>query len=563
MSDEDYDKDETDAEASAPTVEELIERSQTLLDELQAFKQHLEDQRLDTRVELATFRSSVKSELTSLKRLAARNASQQDSSVIIDDDDLEGVTVSKNLHSLRSSNVPFLEALWATAKRSRGVVAFSKRFYWQVPAQTEIEKAKGSTRANGGKQKWKNGHAPVPSSRGAGRNKRYASVEIVADGGAEWIKISSMSQKRLLFELAAQGWPSSSEDGERDNDKEVDDKDKSSLVRMAEGLIRASKATRYRYRHPRIRFVLSKVVEGEVPQIDSILNSVRRMGITVETISDTPDTMHPDFNPPISPEILCRLSPDPFPVFTATLNIDCTILLALASDLSHTEPKSLTPQPWHHRALLHQMEREHEETLLPSVMYPAMGGKKLVCTEEAAVRMREIVETIGTPTEKARTALLLGDHYTLGKGETKSLRSILINEMQQLSDHPVPSEWQLPIRIVSKDSENVKTTIDIPEDLAALVEAQLTSINQSVFMFGWRNGYTTLSSNRTVARQIERVVDEWLDDRERLEQESRGANGAKQLSMKVTESMDEPNGPDIWLCGTSRSLIGKEKGRKS
>ena len=31
-------------------------------------------------------------------------------------------------------------------------------------------------------------------------------VDIVADNGLEWIKVSTMGEKRLLFELAKEGW---------------------------------------------------------------------------------------------------------------------------------------------------------------------------------------------------------------------------------------------------------------------------------------------------------------------------------------------------------------------
>lgn len=557
------DEEDGDVDISGPSVEELIQRSQTLLDELQAYKEHLESQKLDVRIEIASFRGSVKSELNSLKRLAARSGSEQTAGHGEDEEDNENGKLNQKMHSLRSSNVPFLEALWATAKRSRGVIAFSKRFYWQQPGNSGAVKPKACGKSNGISTKFRNGNAQAMPSSAPGRDKRYASVDIVAESGVEWIKISSTTQKRLLFELAGQGWPSSSEGSDREDvDEDNDDEDKISLVRMAESMVRASKATRCHYRHPRIRFVLPKIVEGRVPQVDSILKSIRRMGITVETSSDLPNVEDPNFNPPISLRVLSSLSPDPFTKFTSTLNMDCTVLLALVSDLSHTEPKSLTPQPWHHRALLHQMEREHEETLLPSVMYAAMGGRELFCTEESAVRMREIVETIGTPTEKARTALLLGDNPSSGENKDEPTRPDLLAEMQRLSDHPVPPEWQLPIRIIQKDSAIYKPTTDIPEDLLEMVNAQLTTINQSVFVFGWRNGLTTLSSNRTVAKQIERVIGEWLDGREATEQTGNGVNGSKKHPLRLVESANPLVGPEIWLCGTSRSLIGKEKGRK-
>ncbi|KAJ8607510.1 hypothetical protein MRB53_040220 [Persea americana] len=89
-------------------------------------------------------------------------------------------------HVLRSSNVPFYETLWATAKSNKRVIAFQKRFYWEQPP---AKKAKGVR----------------PSIR-----KKSALVDVVADAGALWVKVSTVSENRLLFELARQGWEAES-----------------------------------------------------------------------------------------------------------------------------------------------------------------------------------------------------------------------------------------------------------------------------------------------------------------------------------------------------------------
>jgi hypothetical protein len=57
-----------------------------------------------------------------------------------------------------------------------------------------------------------------------------------------------------------------------------------------------------------------------------------------------------------------------------------------------------------------------------------------------------------------------------------------------------------------------------------------------VFFFGWWSGYTTISSNRTVAKEIEKTIEE-----NRVRDEA---------------------GPAIWISAESRSLVGKEKGRR-
>ena len=392
-------------------------------------------------------------------------------------------------------------------------------------------------------------------------------MDIVAQDGEEWIKISTITESRLLFEKAKAGWEGrgsasdtegEDEDGGKVNangahesdrlgrgggevDSSDEDDDRVELLRMADDLRRAANKVRVRYKHPRIRFILPKVVEGRTEAIDEILTEIRATGATVQCANMSPSLGAPLRNGTSTQhhaddgmttklpyetldEIFSRLLIDPFAHLTPILNIDCTILLALVSDLSHSP---LEPSPTFHRAIRRQICIESKEQLLPTSLWPAMADRDLVCTEIAAQRMREIVEQIGTPTEKRRAELMLGEGE-FGKGRTpEELRA----GFARMSDYVIPSDWRLPIR-VEKGEYNLSTLPPV----AKRVEAELTDINKSVFFYGWVNGWTTVSSNRTVARAIEGIIE--------------------------TEGEDSDVGPNVWLCGTARSLVGKEKGRK-
>jgi len=475
-------------------IADLQERCSVLLAELDTFRSHLECKRRETDVEIRSLRNAVQAEAKALTKLAEANPEED-----------------RINHTLRSSNLPFFETVWATAKRSEGVVAFNKRFYWVPTAKVNADAA------------------PKPTTR---KSKKYSAlVDIVARNGSEWIKVSTITETRLLFELAKQGWEraSSSSDDSGDSDSHSDasdDHDEVSILKTAEDLARASHATRIRYKHPLVHFVLPKITPNRVPEIDVLLSSMISTGARL-TLAPCPPA------PLLSSETLARLTVDETALFTPTLNIDCTILLALTSDLSHA---AVTAEPWFHRATRRQIELEASQNLLPEVLYPAMGERRLECTRAAAVRMREIVDTIGTTSERARAKLLLDDG-----GETG--REGILMQMAQLSSYPVPASWKLPIRVVSDDddyeSSNSTDSNTLPA-VASDVRALLTPINQSVFLHGWRSGHTTLTSNRTVARQIEAAVEEYLE----------GRDG------------EEVEGPKLWLCATSRSLIGKEKGRR-
>ena len=71
--------------------------------------------------------------------------------------------------------------MWDAAKQTTGLVTFNKRFYWGNSTSRDLKRQ--------GKPK-----------------KRGALVDIVAQDGEQWIKVSTVTEKRLLFELAKQGW---------------------------------------------------------------------------------------------------------------------------------------------------------------------------------------------------------------------------------------------------------------------------------------------------------------------------------------------------------------------
>ncbi|KAF2453659.1 hypothetical protein BDY21DRAFT_355658 [Lineolata rhizophorae] len=469
---------------ASPSVADLVERAKRLLTEVEAFEKSVIQQRRENAIEHRHFVGSIRAEVRSLEKLSSADPSSD-----------------RIQHTVNSSNLPFFESVWAAAKRTTGIVAFTKRFYW-TPTTSNLAK------------------------RATKDPKRHSAlVDVVAKNGSEWIKVSTITKMRLLFEMAKQGWANGplSDSGEEDDTdcpkfQHPDDEDNNeiSLVKAAENLRKASQATRVRYHHPKVHFVLPKIEAGEIEEVDRILEDIQNTGATLHCGSQIPQTL------PELDGVLSGMVFDEFRDFSDVLNIDCTVLLALVSDLSHyTVPQ----EQWLHKAVRRQIEMEDKEKLLPTSLYPAMGGRKLVTTAEAAKRMHEIVDTIGTETEKARTAIIM-------QQEPRAQREELIERFQKYSDYPVPSSWQIPLKIVNKDVNRAQ----VPS-LAEAVMEPLSDINRSVFSYGWLSGRTTISSNRTVAKQIEHLVEEH-------------------------RTSEEDRGPDVWLCPTARSLVGKEKGRK-
>lgn len=469
-------------------AEDLLGRSRNLLKELEEFRKFVAGQRLEREhaVDIQKFQTSVATEHKSLQKLADADP-----------------TAEKTIHTLRSSNLPFHAAVWGAAKASKAIVTFSKRFYWDNHRTRDDKKT---------------------------AEKRSVLVDIVAHDGGEWIKVSTITAARLSLEIAKAKWEateSSSEDEDQENNDDYsdeDDLDRIELVKVADDLLRASQANRIHYKHPKIRIVLTKIPSSPPSELLPILERIRSTGAVIDLGDQAP------LDGPLEENIFTSLLPSPHPPLTDTLNIDCTILLALVSDLSYTANHPILPT--YNAAITRQIELETREHLLPTSLWPAMAGKTLVCTHEAAKRMKEIVDTIGMPNEKARTELLLDD-------DPAQSESDLRKAFTKYSDYAIPSSWVLPIRIVQAEisESDIKNAIQgarLPP-VALQVADQLTDINRSVFMYGWMESLTTVSSNRTVAKHIESLV----------EKMGQGAVG-----------------PEIWLREPARSLLGKEKERR-
>ncbi|KAK2871981.1 hypothetical protein FQN49_002658 [Arthroderma sp. PD_2] len=557
----------------------LLEECQKLLSELSSFQSYLATIGKPNLVELRQFKSIVQSELKSLQRLAAKadeaaaedaeeyasrgqetGEQRQDNNRELEEDEGSeeeglGQAELKVVHSLRSSNFPFYASVWRVAKTTcTGIISLNKKFYFYQPKKRCVleegyEDLAADVEELGIKANAKPGAEDVILKT----QKRGVLIDVVADNGEEWVKVSTVTPNRLLFDLAKQGWEigldSDSEDEDDDGSKisstpdmhaydSEDEDDMIELLKLAVDMKKAAAEVRVRYRHPRVRLVLPKIVEGQVAEIDKIIRKVRKVGVTVECAAagapnndlvvngEVPlDTVDDD-----PTALFSSLLPNPFPHMTPTLNVDCTLLLAFVSDLSHTQ--NLECQPSYHPAINRQIELEVQKPLLPSELWPATGDRDLVCTMRAAKRMQEIVNTRGTPKEKERTKLLMGEV------DDVSDRSSLISRFQELSDYTVPLEWKLPIKVVDAQPDIDRGWKDgsLPY-IARSIAQKLSDINRSVFLYGWAAGLTTISSNRTVIKQIET----WIE-------EQRGDD-------------DEVCGPAVWVCDTARSLIGKDSNR--
>ena len=464
----------------------VLLRARLLQSEIESLHNHLKQKK--AQLQIVAFLSHVRSELGTLESRASSGKLYEPG-------------------GLSGTNLLYLETVWNAAKHCKGLVGFSRRIYWVPPPRGRYKKSlERQQEAYTSKEK-------IASS---------VVVDVIAEDGAKWIKISTLTPKRLMYEMAEKGLGSEdllemqNEGLDFLDNSYSDDDDKLSIIKLAEDLMKAALATRIKYKHPKVQLILPRLPSNEVREVDVILEQIRAMGVEVDCGTDVP-------NIPLNLSLQNGLLKEQRKI-SETVNVDCTILLALISDISHT---SCLNESWFNRETQRQVEGEDQQKLLPSMIYPILEDHSLVCTSEAAVRMREIVDVVATPSERQRAHILMGDDPTQNHSQR-------IQEWRQLSCYEVSKALQLPVKIVeAEDPQSIPSPIGhaVMEKLTKIKSSQVTI---SVLMYGWAAQQTTVTSNAVAVKALNKAFEEQPPGQ-------------------------EVEGPDIWVCPIPRSLAGKER----
>ncbi|KAK1839944.1 hypothetical protein CCHR01_17421, partial [Colletotrichum chrysophilum] len=317
---------------------------------------------------------------------------------------------------LDASNYKFYESVWEVAKRCCDLAGMRR----ELAVKKDGKKGKG---------------------KGVG-----AVVDLVVKGGTEWVKVVTTTERRLFYEMADAGWDWDEEEQEEMLEVLKEEGEGSvEVARVARCMIAAARGSFEGYRRPRCVILMSRIEEGRNAHVDRLLSLVRRLGegTGVELVVETANAgilARP--TPSLGEAIRNLVQVDPFEGFTDTLNVDCSVFMALASDCSHLKigPESPLLRGAQHR--LDAADEVENGPRLVTTMYPALGARRLVTTREAADTFLRILGEIGTETEKARTRILF---EPLGEGEDSRER---VRKLQTLSEHPVPEDLQLPVEVV-------------------------------------------------------------------------------------------------------------------
>lgn len=387
---------------------------------------------------------------------------------------------------LRFTNLPAMERNWDIVKHCRDLVSIEA----SIPKTPKVE-----VKDNGG--------LIVHRERGGqgGHSTRMILVHAVVNGGAEWLRIINKDEKRILLELAAGGWDWDHEEGDADQEDDSLFED-IPILRTVKELADTARKYWHDFHRPRIRILLSRLREGQSKDIDRLIRKMRSTGgqdinVTVECADS------PWISSQTLPEIETALS-NLVPVedmsrFGSTVILDTSVLIALISDISHA---TVDVQPWHNQDCKAQIRDEANGiNFLTSQAYPPLRGKRLVCTKEAMEHFREITNTIASPTELERARLLCS-------GGSK--------DFQKLSIHDVPEDLMLPVQVLSDETDlharDLVQAGKLPE-VAVNAETHLLSVagNRTTHLYGWASGMAVVTSNRSLAKRLVRVIENSLE----------------------------------------------------
>jgi hypothetical protein len=507
-------------------AEKMLQRAACLMAEYEQCKDLWHSEQRGSLVGLKSLMQAAKSDASSLQnqlRLMTEAASTLDDG----SDDQRVVVFAKRLRtSLQCSNIPSMEATWDVVKRCRDL----DRLVYTFSRHREFRPCNLCCKIAAEKNASRNGKEVSIPERCPPKNKQPAAdlvwVDAVIDGGAEWLRVVSMEERRLLMHMAQGGWDW--EEDSHDNDS-IDGSDGSSasdddcdisLMVMTRHLIEAARANRHAYKPPRVHIVLTRIGAGRHPQVEMLLRRMEKLGgrgtdaVQVRVSCADSEFLTVGGPTPDLADALQNLLEDMYRHVTPVINLDCSIMVCLTSDVTNSRVKT---KPWHRGDIARQIRDEVETgSSLVRHVYPVLRGRKLVCTRAAADRFKEIVAQIATQDEAARADIILdgndGDsHATTVDDGTRS--AILVDKLQGLSIHSVEKHLQLPIEVVDHDA-----VVDIPQAMregnlplvaeAVAADAQMTELNRDIFLYGWSKGINTMTANNTLAKQIVRLVEE-------------------------------------------------------
>ncbi|KAF9912726.1 hypothetical protein EC991_009462 [Linnemannia zychae] len=370
-----------------------------------------------------------------------------------------------------ASNVPYLKSLVAALINSRNPVAVNKTFKYVLDPYTVIEPSEkfralpaissATTTTKTGSQHRRGKQGPnvmklstsEPLSTGLLNELTFqVKIDLVADHGKSWLRINAGSVKTLVHEYAGMEDDSDDEEEDSSNDDEesqdggyrgstaqdgrhrrtlkpihVSKDTHADMVLLTRSLVLAADQNRLHYTHPpQVTLQFAGILPEESIALEEMIQKSVRTGSVALSIEDDTVEAFPVkviFGPVETSEATIATSTTPMDaafapfsipksvddmvLFSKTLQLDITTLMALSSFLCHAirpDPTLFTSPP-----LVLQAQQEHDQPLLPLLAKIFEGRERLVMTRTAATRFKAILSVIGGSEEKWRGRVMIHD----------------------------------------------------------------------------------------------------------------------------------------------------------
>ncbi|KAG0378377.1 hypothetical protein BGX24_003990 [Mortierella sp. AD032] len=430
-----------------------------------------------------------------------------------------------------ASNVPYLKSLVAALVNSRNPVAINKTFKYLLDPYTVIEPSEkfralppiltGSQGQQGhrkGQSSSKTSNimklsTSEPLSTGLLNELTFqVKIDLVADHGKTWLRINAGSVKTLVHEYAGMEDDSDDEEEESsEDDDEVDDdghhgstmqgnsrrrpvkpirvsKDThADMVLLTRSLVLAADQNRLHYTHrPQVTLQFAGVLPKESTALEEMIQKSVRTGSVAQSIEDgtvevfpvkvnfgqidSSDTMTSASTTPMDKTFAPFSIPesiDDMVLFSKTLHLDITTLMALSSFLCHTvrpDPTLFTSPP-----LVLQAQQEHDRPLLPLLAKIFEGRERLVMTRTAATRFKAILSVIGGSEEKWRGRVMIHDPREASKTISRTSAASVLGDDGEIEEDEIGiierwtkgSDWAQQYGVFSSGPPRVEVVEDI------------------------------------------------------------------------------------------------------
>ncbi|KAI9295507.1 hypothetical protein K502DRAFT_218044 [Neoconidiobolus thromboides FSU 785] len=383
--------------------------------------------------------------LTGIERLKQHlNKEAQHLSYLLENED------SIYPYHLTCSNLPYLEAVYLAAKNQQGLVTLFKTFSYNIKIDGEIINEK-------------------------------ITIDIIANHGLDWIKVSARNTKYLISQSKIVNEEEEMEEMGDDNTELSEIENKAYQMKCA------AIENQIHFKIPNIKFSFLNINFNQ-PYYFPLINKLLQLNIIPEKINSNPSST-------LSLSDKTNLS-------TEYLNLDCTTLIALASELTNsynTTNNQLSNLKVEHynqmNALKIQIESELKKPLMPILIH-LLKGHQLTTTRECYERFFSIVSTIAGEKEKLRANILFR-HYHQD------------NELIHQDTLMLPNDPFLNFKLVTNQShaysiEVLDNIIDpnFEHFLSLNFHKLYTSFHMLVFGSAYQRKMSTITANTWITRAL-------------------------------------------------------------